>query len=160
MRRLIEQLLDLSRLDSGKVRLDRQDINVRDFLTTLVGSLRDVELHVDSDLVARVDPLVLERVVANLVANARTYGEPPVRLDSVVDGTTLKLVIEDHGPGVPMELVPRLFDRFVRGHEGHGTGLGLAIARAYTSSHDGDLRYARAQHGARFEIVLPGALVS
>src|SRR4051812_45195161 len=69
MRRLIEQLLDLSRLDSGKIRLEPQEINVRDFLATLVGSLRDVELHVDAGLVACVDPLVLERVVANLVAN-------------------------------------------------------------------------------------------
>jgi GAF domain-containing protein/anti-sigma regulatory factor (Ser/Thr protein kinase) len=160
MRRLIEQLLDLSRLDSGKVRLELQEINVRDFLAALVGSLRDVELKVDEALVARVDPLVLERVVVNLVANARTYGEPPVRLEGVTDGETLTLVIEDHGPGVPIELVPRLFDRFVRGREGHGSGLGLAIARAYTSALDGDLRYARAQRGARFEIVLPGAVLS
>jgi signal transduction histidine kinase len=57
-----------------------------------------------------------------------------------------------------MELVPRLFDRFVRGSEGHGSGLGLAIARAYTRSHNGDLRYARGKRGARFELVLPGTL--
>ena len=160
MRRLIEQLLDLSRLDSGKVRLDRQQINVHDFVAKAVGPLRDVELHIDEHLTAWIDPLALERVVQNLVANARTYGVPPVLLESVVDGDTLKLVVEDHGGGVPMELVPRLFDRFVRGREGHGTGLGLAIARAYASAHSGELRYARGKRGARFEIVLPDALLS
>ena len=79
-------------------------------------------------------------------------------VETVTDDSTLKIVVEDHGEGVPMELVPRLFDRFVRGREGHGTGLGLAIARAYTSAHDGDLRYARGSRGARFEIVLRDAL--
>jgi signal transduction histidine kinase len=158
MRRLIEQLLDLSRLDSGKIRLDPARIDVRDFLTKVVGTNSDVQLYVGSGVCARLDPLVLERVVTNLVANARTYGAPPVRVEAVTDDGTLKIVVEDHGEGVPMELVPRLFDRFVRGREGHGTGLGLAIARAYTTAHDGDLRYARGSRGARFEIVLPGAL--
>jgi signal transduction histidine kinase len=158
MRRLIEQLLDLSRLDSGKIRLDPARIDVRDFLAKVVGTNSDVQLYVHSGLCARIDPLVLERVVTNLVANARTYGAPPVRVETVTDDGTLKIVVEDHGEGVPMELVPRLFDRFVRGREGHGTGLGLAIARAYTTAHDGDLRYARGSRGARFEIVLPGAL--
>jgi signal transduction histidine kinase len=73
-------------------------------------------------------------------------------------GAGLTIVVEDEGAGVPYELVPRLFNRFVRGSEGHGTGLGLAIARAYTRAHGGDLRYARAKRGARFEVVLPGTL--
>jgi GAF domain-containing protein len=158
MRLLIEQLLDLSRLDSGKVRLEPHAVDVRDFLAKVVGPLSDVELHVENGLTARLDPRVLERVISNLLANARTYGEPPVLLQTVVDGDTLKIVVEDHGEGVPMELVPRLFNRFVRGREGHGSGLGLSIARAYATAHAGDLRYARGKRGARFEIVLPGAL--
>ena len=158
MRRLIEQLLDLSRLDSGRVRMNTELLNVRDFLLALAGLREDVLVEADVDVQAELDPLILERVVANLVSNARAYGVAPIRLSAQPRGGTLTIVVEDEGPGVPYELVPRLFNRFVRGSEGHGTGLGLAIARAYTRAHGGDLRYARATRGARFEVVLPGTL--
>jgi signal transduction histidine kinase len=158
LRRLIEQLLDLSRLDSGRVRLDPQEVDVASFLSGMLGVHPDISIEVSHGVNARVDALVLERVVSNLVGNARAYGKPPITLAAHRNDSTLTIVVEDNGPGVPMDLVPRLFDRFVRGSEGHGTGLGLAIARAYTRAHSGDLRYARATRGARFEIVLPGAL--
>jgi GAF domain-containing protein len=158
MRRLIEQLLDLSRLDSGRVRMSTELLNVRDFLLALAGLRDDILVEADADVQAELDPLILERVVANLVSNAHAYGKAPIRLSAQPKGGTLTIVVEDEGPGVPYELVPRLFNRFVRGSEGHGTGLGLAIARAYTRAHGGDLRYARATRGARFEVVLPGTL--
>jgi signal transduction histidine kinase len=139
------------------VRLEPRSLDVASFLAGLVGASPDVEVQADSDIRADVDPLVLERILTNLVANARAYGKPPVTVRATRTDTLLTIEIEDSGTGVPMELVPRLFDRFVRGGEGHGSGLGLAIARAYTRAHGGDLRYARADRGARFEIVLPGA---
>jgi GAF domain-containing protein len=158
MRRLIEQLLDLSRLDAGRVRVAPQRLAVLDFLDTVAGPRADVHVDAPEGLEARLDPLILERVLSNLVANARAYGAPPISLTATTHESTLTIVVEDEGPGVPMALVPRLFDRFVRGAEGQGTGLGLAIARAYTRSHDGDLRYARGSRGARFEVVLPKTL--
>jgi signal transduction histidine kinase len=158
MRRLIEQLLDLSRVDAGRMKLSRQQVDARQFVARAVGPSSDVEIEIGEGIVADVDPVILERVVSNLVANARAYGRPPIHVTAAVDGATLTIVIEDEGVGVPMEIVPRLFDRFVRGREGHGSGLGLAIARAYTAAHGGDLRYRRATRGARFEIVLPDAL--
>jgi signal transduction histidine kinase len=158
MRRLIEQLLDLSRLDSGRVRINTELVNVRDFLTATAGLREDVLVEADGTVEAMLDPLILERVVTNLVSNAQAYGKTPIRLSASAKGGTLTLVVEDEGAGVPYELVPRLFNRFVRGSEGHGSGLGLAIARAYTRAHGGDLRYARAKRGARFEVVLPGTV--
>jgi signal transduction histidine kinase len=158
MRRLIEQLLDLSRLDSGRVRINTELVNVRDFLTATAGLREDVLVEADGTVEAMLDPLILERVVTNLVSNAQAYGKTPIRLRASAKGGTLTLVVEDEGAGVPYELVPRLFNRFVRGSEGHGSGLGLAIARAYTRAHGGDLRYARAKRGARFEVVLPGTV--
>jgi signal transduction histidine kinase len=158
MRRLIEQLLDLSRLDSGRVRVAPEPVNVRDFLQAIAGIRDDVIVEAEDNVLATLDPLILERVVANLVSNAHAYGEPPIRLSAVTKSSGLTIVVEDEGAGVPYELVPRLFNRFVRGSEGHGTGLGLAIARAYARAHGGDLRYARAKRGARFEVVLPGTL--
>jgi len=159
MRRLIENLLDLSRVDSGRIRKSTQKVQVLQLLEHAAGSHgEDVMLESDDDLFAYVDPLLLERVLSNLIRNARAYGRPPIRLSASTRESTLTIVVEDEGTGVPMELVPRLFDRFVRGSEGHGTGLGLAIARAYTRSHGGDLRYARGKRGARFEIVLPDSI--
>jgi signal transduction histidine kinase len=159
MRRLIENLLDLSRVDSGRIQKTTQQIAVRQLLEQAAGARSDdVVLETEDDLVAFLDPLMLERILSNLVRNARAYGRPPIRLSASARESTLTIVVEDDGKGVPMELVPRLFDRFVRGSEGHGTGLGLAIARAYTRSHGGDLRYARGKRGARFEIVLPDSV--
>jgi two-component system heavy metal sensor histidine kinase CusS len=68
----------------------------------------------------------------------------------------LRVAVEDEGGGIAPEVVPRLFDRFERGEEGHGSGLGLAIARAYARAHGGDLLYDPRERGARFELVLPG----
>jgi signal transduction histidine kinase len=159
MRRLIEQLLDLSRVDSGRLQKATQKVDVLQLLEHAAGPRSDdVVLESEDGLVAYVDPLMLERVLSNLVRNARAYGEAPIRLSASTRESTLTIVVEDDGNGVPIDLVPRLFDRFVRGSEGHGTGLGLAIARAYTRSHGGDLRYARGERGARFEVVLPDSV--
>jgi K+-sensing histidine kinase KdpD len=158
MRRLIEQLLDLSRLDSGRVRVQAEHVRVRDFLSAVTGLRDDVQIEAPEDVTAQLDPLILERVVTNLVANARAYGAPPIHVRATANEATLVIVVEDEGAGIPYELVPRLFDRFVRGGEGQGTGLGLAIARAYARAHGGDLRYARAKRGARFELILPGTV--
>ncbi|HEY3542687.1 MAG TPA: GAF domain-containing protein [Gaiellaceae bacterium] len=155
MRRLIEQLLDLSRVDSGRVKVSPQPVRIREFLVHAAEAREDVIVDADDALAAEIDPLILERVITNLIANARAYGQPPIRISASSAMSTLTIVVEDEGEGVPVDIVPRLFDRFVRGTEGLGSGLGLAIARAYTTSHGGDLRYRRASRGARFEIVLP-----
>jgi signal transduction histidine kinase len=139
------------------VHLDPRDVDVAAFLQGIVGPHADVTVDVATGLCARFDALVLERVIVNLVANARAYGRPPISLTADATDARLTIVVEDAGEGVPLELVPRLFGRFVRGTEGHGSGLGLAIARAYARAHGGELRYARAKSGARFEVIVPQA---
>ncbi len=154
LRRLIEQLLDLSRLDSGRVRIDATEIDLAELLEGLAGEYADVAVEHGHRTLARVDGLIVERIVSNLLANARAYGKPPITITLDGSATGVRFVVEDAGPGVPLDLVPRLFDRFIRGGEGHGSGLGLAIARAYARAHGGDVRYARAKRGARFEVLL------
>ena len=90
----------------------------------------------------------------NIVSNARRHGRPPILVTAEQRDRHFRICVEDHGPGVDEELVPRLFERFERGGEG-GSGLGLAIARAYANAHGGDLVYHPGRHGARFELVLP-----
>jgi signal transduction histidine kinase len=154
MRRLIEQLLDLSRLDSRSVAIEPRPLVLRQLLSELVGG-EDVALNVDPGLAVIADPLVIDRVVTNLVVNARSYGSPPIRIDAETRDRYLRIWVSDAGAGIPDELVPRLFERFERGTVGVGSGLGLAIARAYATAHGGDLLYHSEQPGARFELILP-----
>jgi two-component system sensor histidine kinase MtrB len=152
LRRLIEQLLDLSRLDARAIEVQPQPLVLARTLADLVNG--DVRVDVDPSLAVVVDPLVLERVVTNLVANARQHGEPPVHIRAEVRDRHIRITVSDAGPGVPEQLIPRLFERFEHGG-GSGTGLGLAIAKAYANAHGGDLYYAPGPWGTRFELVLP-----
>jgi signal transduction histidine kinase len=161
LRRLIEQLLDLSRLDARALRLEPAEVAVRALVESAVSAvgrdvLHDVDLRIDPELVVRVDVLVMERVLTNLLANAARYGRPPVTVSATAEEGQVRITVEDAGPGIPADLVPRLFDRFARGLDARGTGLGLAIARAYAQAHGGDVVYEPgAGGGARFEISIP-----
>jgi signal transduction histidine kinase len=157
--RLIEELLDLSRLDSVHMKVAPRPVVLRSVLTdviseTLPGGV-DVDLDVPADLAAVVDPRVVERVITNLLANAVRYGRPPISISARQRDRHLRVAVSDTGTGVPEELRERLFDRFVRGEKASGSGLGLAIARSYARAHGGDLIYDDAQEGARFELILP-----
>jgi signal transduction histidine kinase len=159
LRRLLEELLDLSRLDARAINVEPRPVVLKSALADIVqGALAGsdaVELDIPDDLAAVVDPLVLERVVSNLVANAVRYGEPPIRIRAQQRDRHLRVAVEDAGPGVPKELEGRIFDRFARGGGESGHGLGLAIARAYAQAHGGDLFYDPRSTGARFELLIP-----
>ena len=161
MTRLIEQLLDLSRLDARSIDLQPQPVALRPALTEIATAAlgdqhgSEVEVTVDADLAAAVDRLALERIIANLLANANRYGRPPVVISAEARDRHVRIAVADSGPGVPDELVPRLFERFARGDDAQGTGLGLTIAKAYAQAHGGDLVYEPTESGARFELVLP-----
>jgi signal transduction histidine kinase len=165
MRRLVEQLLDLSRLDSATVEVAPRRVKLRPQLEEIVASVagpgsRRVELDVPADLEASIDTTALERVVVNLVTNALAHGDPPVTVRAEQRDRHLRIAVEDAGRGISEDFEPFLFERFRRSEDSRGapgTGLGLAIARAYARAHGGDLVYApeRANRGARFELVLP-----
>jgi signal transduction histidine kinase len=163
MAKLVEQLLDLSRLDADAIAITPEALNLRDRLEEIVAGvaaerMAEVDIAVDPDLVALADPSALERIVGNLVANALRYGSPPVRVQVVQQDRHLRVFVEDCGEGVPEQFVPELFERFTRSGRERvgGTGLGLAIARSYARAHDGDLVYENVEpHGARFQLVLP-----
>jgi signal transduction histidine kinase len=163
LRELVEQLLDLSRLDAQAVVIRPQRVRVRARLEEIVDSVAPSEsvqigLAVDPALEAELDVDALDRIVSNLIVNACRYGEPPVLVSAATEHGCLRVTVQDSGPGVPAEFVPQLFDRFARapGAGSPGTGLGLAIARSYARAHSGDVSYRpAAPQGAAFELVLP-----
>jgi signal transduction histidine kinase len=159
LRRLLEELLDLSRLDARAINVEPRPVVLKTALAEVVhGALPvgdTVELDIPDDLAAVVDPLVLDRVISNLVANAVRYGAPPIRIVAQQRDRHLRVAVEDAGPGIPEELEGKIFDRFARGGSDTGHGLGLAIARAYAQAHGGDLVYDHRPSGARFELLIP-----
>jgi GAF domain-containing protein len=159
MRQLIEQLLDLSQIDARRVPIERRPVVLNLTLSEIVSAAvpqdPDVALDVAPNLAAIVDPLVLDRVVSNLLINAVRYGSPPITVSAESRDRHLRIAVQDSGEGIPEDLQPQLFERFARGEDARGSGLGLTIARAYARAHGGDLVYVPGGDGARFELLLP-----
>jgi signal transduction histidine kinase len=157
--RLLEQLLDLSRLDARSITVDPKPIVLHSVLEEIAaGAVPDgiaVALEVPRDLAVVADPVALERILSNLLSNAARYGSPPIVVSVEQRERHLRISVEDSGEGVPQELQPRLFERFERGDNARGSGLGLAIAQAYARAHGGDLWYDPGARGARFELIVP-----
>jgi nitrogen-specific signal transduction histidine kinase len=169
MAALVEQLLDLSRLDADAVDVRPQHVDVHARICEVVAvaagaRVDEVEIKIPDAPQASVDPEILDHIVSNLVTNALRYGRSPVRVTAVARNGSLRVAVEDSGPGVAHELEDTLFDRFTRAGIARdrvaGTGLGLAIARAYARAHRGDLHYERGDPtGARFVVELPSVPV-
>ncbi len=164
MASLVEQLLDLSRLDAEAIAFAPEKLHLRERLLEVVtvaagARAADVRVDIDGDPLVTVDPSILDHIVTNLVTNALRYGQAPVVVSAAIDDGHVRVFVEDAGPGVAREIEETLFERFTRAGVARdrvpGTGLGLAIARAYARAHSGDLRYERGQPGARFVVELP-----
>ena len=171
MERLIDDLLELSRAESGGVPLDREELPLPTFLS------RIAELHrpsaeragktlevVSSEGTLRADVRKLTLAVSNLVDNAIKYGKEGGRItvSGKVDPSGCTLEVKDDGPGIPAGDLPRIFERFYRVDKGRsremgGTGLGLSIVKHIVESHEGTLHAeSRLGVGTRFVIRIPG----
>jgi signal transduction histidine kinase len=160
LKRLLEELLDLSRLDSNGIKIDPKPTPLDAALRAIASASVPTEVTVDVDvpptLAAVADHLVLDRIVSNLLINAARYGAEPITLTAESRDSHLRIVVEDNGAGVPEDVRSRLFERFARSESAAlGSGLGLAIARTYARAHGGDLVYDQRDRGARFELILP-----
>ncbi|WP_306212963.1 sensor histidine kinase [Actinoplanes sp. RD1] len=150
-RRLIKMMNDLQllfRLDTGAVTARRAPVPLLEVAQAAAGDLNpsaDVEFRIGEETSALADRQHVWHVVRNLVANALAYGESPIVVHAERHGDAVTLTVEDSGPGIPEELVPSLFDRFMR-----GAGLGLFIVRHLVEANGGSVRYERSEpHGAR-----------
>jgi signal transduction histidine kinase len=165
LRQLVDQLLDLSRLEAKAIRIRPEPIRVRGHVQDLVASLvpeqaAAIELVIPVELEAVSDVAAFDRIVSNLITNAFRYGDPPVRIRAEREDRHFRLAVEDSGTGVDPKFVPQLFERFTRSEEtagaAEGAGLGLSIAQSFARAQGGDLIYKAIEPtGARFELVLP-----
>ena len=147
LRRLLDDLLTAARLEADAVELVEEDVDVRVLLANAVDAAArhtpDTEITLDcpAGLTVRGDSGRLAQAVENLVNNALRHGRAPVRVSAARSDCALDIRVADSGPGVPAELVPRLFTRFATGARHGGTGLGLFIVRELARAHGGDARY-------------------
>ena len=159
---LVDNLLDLSRLEADSIRIAPQQLRITERLRAIAGEIftdhADLTLAAPEDLEAVVDPQAFDRIVSNLLTNARRHGAEPFLVSAAHADGELWVTIEDSGPGVAQEFVGSLFERFTRGAtaSSEGAGLGLSIAQSYARAHGGTLRYEPVDpHGARFRLALP-----
>lgn len=151
LNRMVEDLLDISRIESRRLALNVQPLRLDSILEEAIGGLPDLgtecELRLDDDAsIVRADRLRVAQIVENLLTNAAKYGDPslPVRLHAGREGARVVVSVENRGPGIPSEELQTLFERFTRSRSAEassvrGLGLGLYICRGLVEAHGGTI---------------------
>ncbi|MFC0601250.1 sensor histidine kinase [Streptomyces palmae] len=160
---LVENLMEVTRFDAGTARLVLDDVDVADQVTACIDArawLDAVELDAERGIMARLDPRRLDVILANLIGNALKHGGSPVRVSVCTEGERLVINVRDHGPGIPEDVLPHVFDRFYKASasrpRSEGSGLGLSIALENAHIHGGEITAANSpEGGAVFTLVLP-----
>jgi NtrC-family two-component system sensor histidine kinase KinB len=167
LRAVVEELLEMARLEAGTVHLERTTVGVADLLVRAAerhearARREGTEVVVvpgDQLRTVEVDPERMRHVLDNLIDNALKHGAGPVYLSHQADATGVLLHVDDAGPGVPEAMRDQVFDKFFRvpGTPRPGTGLGLGLVRDLVVAHGGQVRVESAPSGgARFTIRLP-----
>jgi len=168
---LIEDLLTISELESGRLTMNLQSVRLRALVDRVLEDFKTqadaqrIELKNDMpDVAARADSERLQQVLGNLIGNAIKYGRADGHVGvsgHLADGDVIELCVRDDGPGIPPEALERVFERFyrvdkARSREQGGTGLGLSIVKHIVQSHGGKV-WAKSElgKGAAFYFTLP-----
>jgi two-component system sensor histidine kinase MtrB len=160
---LVENLMEVTRFDAGTARLILDDVEIADQITACIDArawLDAVDLDAERGRTARLDPRRLDVILANLIGNALKHGGSPVRVSVRLEGEELVIEVQDHGPGIPEDVLPHVFDRFYKASasrpRSEGSGLGLSIALENAHIHGGEIIAANApEGGAVFTLRLP-----
>ncbi|MFL5214907.1 MAG: DUF4118 domain-containing protein [Microvirga sp.] len=150
---MVRNLLAMTRVEAGALEINRDWIDIRELFDRAVatakrrGATQGFEVAVEAGLpFAPADPILLDQVLANLIGNAMRYGGAAVRirLEARAEPDAVVLAVTDDGPGIAPEVLPHVFEKFVRarqsgGDAGEGSGLGLAIAKGIVDAHRGEI---------------------
>ena len=158
---LVQSILDLARLEREGDVLNLAEVDLADLVREAAGK-HPCACEVKSTGTIRCDPQLIEQAVSNLIGNAvRHSGSDEISVTVECDAKTARIVVEDHGVGIPPEHVARIFERFhrvdpARAAETGGAGLGLAIVRRIARLHGGDVAYSPSDpKGSRFTLSIP-----
>jgi CheY-like chemotaxis protein len=164
LRRLVDDLLDVSRITSGKLQIDARPVNLADIVRHAVAALpvQQVELSVPEAVWVLGDDSRLTQVLNNLLSNAARFGSSATQVTLSADGLYARLLVSDNGIGMSQDLLARVFEPFLQAPQSlarrtGGLGLGLAIVRKIVELHGGHVvaSSAGAGAGSRFEVMLP-----
>ncbi|MBL8348288.1 MAG: DUF4118 domain-containing protein [Rubrivivax sp.] len=172
MNALVNNLLDMARLEAGAVQINRQWQPLEEVVGAALAACapalagRPVQVQLPEDLpLLHLDAVLIDRVLANLLENAAKFTPPgtPVIVRATARSDSVDLIVEDRGPGLPPGKEELLFEKFERGRKESatpGVGLGLAICRAIVQAHGGTIRaenvaQGAGENGARFVLTLP-----
>ncbi|MFF8270153.1 sensor histidine kinase [Streptomyces sp. NPDC016562] len=162
--RLIAELLDISRIDSGRLEVRRQPVDIATAVGRHVQALT-ANGQAPERFLVRVsrplpdlwaDPDKIDQILGNLLENAVRHGEGTVTIDVSPHEKGTAVTVTDEGPGIPEESMGRVFTRFWRGSKRGGTGLGLYIVKGVVEAHGGTITVGRGPGGgAEFRFILP-----
>jgi two-component system, NtrC family, sensor histidine kinase KinB len=167
MKEIVHNLLDLSRLEAGSIDLQFEKVpisrlfnHVKDIFSSQV-EMKGAALEVsepDSDTVIEADVNKLTWVLSNLISNALRYVRlgGHIRMAALKSRSNLQISVEDDGPGIPVELQSKIFQKFVQAGDGGGSGLGLAICKEIIRAHSGSIWVeSEAGEGSTFICMIP-----
>jgi two-component system, OmpR family, sensor histidine kinase KdpD len=162
LNRQVDQLLNMSRVESGMLRLKWDWCDVREMIDDVLDKLtasRERCSHAGlSDMpLVKLDRALMEQVVINLVHNALLYTTGEVKISYGMQGEVLEIAVSDEGPIISKEDRAMVFEKFFRGHNQHsgGSGLGLSIVKGFTEAHGGKVGLHEKVNGNVFVVSIP-----
>ena len=163
MTELVEELLDISKIDMGRQRLAFSEMDIRELLydsiravepTVVSGGIAIVPEFPEEPIMVKCDDTQMRRAVTNILTNGLRYARSELRLTCRPDKRNVIIRIQDDGDGIAEEDLPHIFDRFYMGKSGK-SGIGLALTREIIHLHKGTIRARNGDTGAVFEISIP-----
>ena len=165
MTELVEELLDISKIDMGRQLLAFSEMDIRELLydsiravepTVVSGGIAIVPEFPEEPIMVKCDDTQMRRAVTNILTNGLRYARSELRLTCRADRRQVTIRIQDDGDGIAEEDLPHIFDRFYMGRSGK-SGIGLALTKEIIHLHRGTIRAYNGETGAVFEITLPTA---
>ena len=163
MTELVDELLDISKIDMGRQPLALSEMDVRELLydsiravepAAAAGGIAIVPEFPEEPIMVKCDDTQMRRAVTNILTNGLRYARSELRLTCRADRRQVTIRIQDDGDGIAEEDLPRIFDRFYMGKSGK-SGIGLALTREIIHLHKGTIRARNGDTGAVFEISIP-----